>query len=295
MIKKSTLLHLRVPFSFFLLPVYLFALSLSPSAPIFNVVVVLVIIHFFLYPASNGFNSYFDKDTGSIGGLEKPPEVSKELYNVSLLFDLVALFLGFLINWQFVIMMLIYGAISKAYSHPMIRLKKWAFTGWFMAGLFQGFFTFIMVYIGINKISVHEVAPGQVYFAAFLCSVLLWGSYPMTQIYQHEEDSGRGDYTLSFKLGILGTFYFTAGAFILADLGFLYFYLTYYSDSFAILFQAFIVPMILFFAYWYYQVLKNPNAANYRNTMRLNTISAVCLNIFFLIMFILHSFERLPY
>ena len=32
-----------------------------------------------------------------------------------------------------------------------------------------------------------------------------WRAYPMTQIFQHEEDK-RGDETLSLKLGIKGTF-----------------------------------------------------------------------------------------
>ncbi|MFZ9971436.1 MAG: ubiquinone biosynthesis protein UbiA, partial [Bacteroidia bacterium] len=31
MITRSTLLHLRIPFSFFLLPVFLFALALTPN------------------------------------------------------------------------------------------------------------------------------------------------------------------------------------------------------------------------------------------------------------------------
>lgn len=296
MIKKSTWLHLRIPFSFFLLPVYLFAASISPHADVYHLLLVLIIIHFFLYPASNGYNSYFDKDKGSIGGLEKPPGVTKELYYASLFFDGIALLLGFLINWHFVAMLFIYGLISKAYSHPGIRLKKMPYTGWFMAGFFQGFFTFLMVYIGINNLYIQQISQIEVFVAAFLSSVLLWGSYPMTQIYQHEEDSSRGDITLSLKLGVLGTFYFTAGLFLLADLSFLWFYSYYYSISTALLFQIFIVPMILYFGYWYYKVYKNRSAANYRSTMLLNGISAFCLNLFFLIIFILFTTDLLsPY
>ena len=54
MISRSTLLHLRIPFSFFLLPVYLFALSISNTPAWQNVLFVFFIVHFLLYPATNG-------------------------------------------------------------------------------------------------------------------------------------------------------------------------------------------------------------------------------------------------
>ena len=123
MISRSTLLHLRIPFSLFLLPIFLFAVSISNNPFLGNVLLVFFILHFLLYPASNGYNSYFDKDEGSIGALKNPPEVSLQLYRVSLLLDGIAILLGFLINWQFVVMIFIYGIVSKAYSHPSIRLK----------------------------------------------------------------------------------------------------------------------------------------------------------------------------
>jgi 1,4-dihydroxy-2-naphthoate octaprenyltransferase len=288
MMQTSTLLHLRIPFSFFLLPVFLFALSISAPPSFFNFLLVLIIVHLFLYPASNGYNSFFDKDKSSIGGLEFPPEVSRELYFTSLILDTVAILLGFLVNWHFAVMLFVYGIISKAYSHPGIRLKKYPFIGWFMAGFFQGFFTFLMVYIGINNIYLHEIANLQIYYAASLTSLLLWGSYPMTQIYQHEEDGQRGDHTLSLILGIKGTFYFTAIVFLVSNLAFILFYLTFYSLTSALAFQLFIVPMLIYFLYWYSKVHKEKKQANYRNTMRLNLISAICLNTFFLLFYFLN-------
>ena len=80
MISRSTLLHLRIPFSLFLLPIFLFALSISNNLFFENVLLIFFIIHFLIYPASNGYNSYFDKDEGSIGALKNPPNVTQELY-----------------------------------------------------------------------------------------------------------------------------------------------------------------------------------------------------------------------
>ncbi len=288
MIQRSTWLHLRIPFSIFLLPVYLFALSVSSDVKLFPAVFVFIILHFFLYPASNGFNSYFDKDEESIGGLKTPPKVTTELYYVSLILDLVAIIAGLYIGWQFAIMLVIYGLVSKAYSHPAVRLKKYAITGWFIAGVFQGFFTFLMVYMGLNDLVFAAVIhQDHVLFAGTLSTLLLWGSYPMTQVYQHKEDSRRGDQTISLKLGVLGTFHFTALVFLIADILFLYFYSRYYSFNQALLFQLFVVPMLVFFMIWYVKVRKNRNEANFKNTMRLNLVSSVCLNLFFALIYFL--------
>jgi hypothetical protein len=128
MFSKSSWLHLRIPFSYFLLPVFLFSLSISPNLNQDRMLWVFIILHFFLYPASNGYNSYFDKDEGSIGGLKNPPPVNKGLYWLSLTLDALALIMGFLkVNALFAVMLLIYGLVSKAYSHPLIRLKRMAY------------------------------------------------------------------------------------------------------------------------------------------------------------------------
>lgn len=284
MITKSTLLHLRLPFSVFLLPIFLFALSVDVPEDWPRTLLVFFILHFLLYPASNGYNSYFDKDEGSIGGLEKPPPVDKELYWVALLLDLVAIILGLLISWQFALMLLIYGLVSKAYSHPAIRLKKFAIASWFIAGFFQGCFTWLMAYIGIHNVVIQEIWDFHYLLPALLSSLMLWGSYPMTQIYQHEEDARRGDITLSYKLGILGTFHFTAIVFAFSAVGFFLYYRYFFSLSQAFIYLIFLLPIISYFFFWYWQARQDRAKADFSATMRLNMISGLSLNIFFLLM-----------
>ncbi len=280
--KKSTLLHLRIPFSFFLLPVFLLALAVSEQVDPLNLALSFFILHFLVYPASNGYNSYFDKDEGSIGGLKHPPKVSKELYWVSLVFDLVGLLLGLLISWEFVIMIFIYGAISKAYSHPSIRLKSFPFFGWLSAGVFQGYFTYLLSYIAINDIPLSSVWNLQTQIPGILSTCLLLGSYPMTQIYQHEEDSKRGDITISLKLGILGTFHFTAVSFFLSSIGFIYYFINFHNLTIAIVFIGSMMPILGYFNFWYLKVRKDRSKADFTSTMRLNFISSLLLNGFFL-------------
>ena len=81
---KSTLLHLRIPFSFFLMPFFCFAVSQVETVNWTEAIIAFLAIHLFLYPASNGYNSYYDKDEESIGGLEAPPPVDKQLLIASL-------------------------------------------------------------------------------------------------------------------------------------------------------------------------------------------------------------------
>ncbi|QHT65596.1 UbiA family prenyltransferase [Rhodocytophaga rosea] len=287
MIQRSTLLHLRIPFFFYLMPVFLFAWSISPQPELWRVLLAFFIVHFLLYPASNGYNSYYDKDEESIGGLEDPPPVSKELLYVSLLLDGIAMLLGIFLGGWFVLGLFIYGLVSKAYSDERIRLKKYAILSWFLAGTFQGAFTFLMVYQGINQTPVEELFQARILIPAGLTTFLLMGSYPMTQVYQHAEDARRGDMTLSRLLGIRGTFIFTAIVFMSSVAGYFYYFYTYYAPFHFLLFVVCLSPGLVFFLLWFYRVLKNNSAANFRSTMRLNQLTATGMNAFFVLFWVL--------
>ncbi len=287
MFSRSSWLHLRIPFSYFLLPIYLFSLSVSPNLHGGRLAWVFIILHFFLYPASNGYNSYFDKDEKSIGGLKNPPPVDKGLYFLSILFDIIAIVLGYIfLNATFAVMLFIYGAVSKAYSHPAVRIKKYAISGWIITGLFQGLFTFCMCYVGVNDFSFVNLGQSSVAIPGLLTSVMLWANYPMTQVYQHEEDNKRGDRTFSIMLGIRGTFIFAALFFSIAAIGFSLYFTNAFGLKYAIIFLVALSPVLVYFSIWFLQVIKNETHANYIKTMWLNFISATCLNGFFIYLFL---------
>lgn len=282
MLKKSTLLHLRIPFSLYLMPFFCFALSQTNHIHVLNLLLSFVIIHLLFYPASNGFNSYFDKDEQSIGGLKYPPKVDKELYRVSLAMDALALLLGILISINFMLMLLIIGMVSKAYSHPLIRLKKYPVLGLFTVALFQGSYTYFMSLVAIENISLNRLLEFRVIAPALLCSLLLLGSYPMTQVYQHEEDGKRGDKTLSLMLGVKGTFLWTGGIFAFGVAGF-YFYLTsLYSLNIFLILLLSLSPTLIFFLIWFLRILKDEKAADFDSTMMLNKLSSFGFIGFFL-------------
>lgn len=283
---KNILLHLRIPFSFFLLPIYLFALSQSPHVDVTKAWWVFFILHFMLFPASNAYNSYYDKDEGSIGLLENPPPVTKKLLYTAWAIDLLALVLGWVwVGEFFVIYLIVYGLISKAYSHPAIRLKKYPIISWLVVTLFQGALTYLAVYQAIiPNFQIFKLTHFQILLPAFICTSNLLAIYPLTQVYQHEEDARRGDLTMSRVLGIRNTFLNAVFWLGLSGVGFLI-YFGFTVDL--LLLIAMLSPLLGFFAWWMWQVWKDESKANFKNTMWLNLLAGICLNIFFGLLYFL--------
>jgi len=193
------------------------------------------------------------------------------------------------LHWHFAVMVFIYGAISKAYSHPAIRLKKYPVPGWLIVGIFQGFFTFLMSYVGLNDFPIQLLDKVHILIPASLTTLLLLGSYPITQVYQHSEDKKRGDITISIKLGVRGTFHLTAALFMLALIGFFVYFKIYFEIKYAIGFALILFPTLIYFIQWYLKVRKDPEKATFSGTMWLNAISALCLNVFFIYFFLDYS------
>lgn len=278
MTPRSIWLHLRVPFSFFLLPVFWFALSQSPAPDAARSVAVLLIVHLLLYPASNAYNSYFDKDEGSIGGLETPPPVTKALYWTSWALDIVALLLGVFVNWTFVIYLLVYGFITKAYSYDRIRLKKYPILSWLLISALQGGITYIMTYLSINNLPLREFTQPRLLFGGLLATLNLMALYPVTQVYQHAEDARRGDMTISRLLGVRGTFVSAVVVYGLSVAGFY----QYFGGTYRFyLFLLFLLPAVVFFLRWFARVNRDTSRADYRTTMRMMWLSGIGLNSFF--------------
>lgn len=288
---KSTMLHLRVPFSYFLMPTYLFALNCAEKPILWKIVLVFFILHFLLYPASNSYNSYYDRDTESIGILKNPPPVEKELLIISLLLDVLAVFFSLLIGWLFAAAVFFYGLVSKAYSHNKIRVKKMPVLSLIGVGFFQGAFIFLISLLGIQDISVTEILNMQIIFAAVISSLSLTAAYPMTQIYQHKADRERGEISFSMLLGIKGTFLFCAVFILLAIACFVFYFLSYYSLLIAAVFILFLAPVAAFFVYWTVITFRDESKADYDNTLRLNLISSTALNTFMILLMAVNHFK----
>ena len=287
MLSASTIKLLRLPFSIFLSPLYFFALAQVPHIHWTRAILVFIILHFLVYPASNGYNSYMDRDTQSIGGLEKPPPPSRQLYVTTIVMDITAILLGFLVDPVFGLLMPLYIGASKAYSYRGIRLKQYPVIGYLTVIIFQGAFTFWLVYYGSNAENTRWV-PWQ---GMVICALLIGGFYPLTQIYQHQQDLDDGVSTISYKLGYKGTFIFCAIVYLLAWLFMAQFFINKGEGSKLLLISIFFLPVLVYFTRWFIAVRKNNSAANFKNTMKMNWLAASCTNTAFIILLIWKSLE----
>ncbi len=111
---RSTVKHLRLPFSFFLMPVFLFSLSQADTVNWQTTAIAFVILHFLIFPASNGYNSYQDRDETSIGGLKNPPKVSGKLFYATLFMDTIGILGAWYISIYFSLFVLIFILMSRA-------------------------------------------------------------------------------------------------------------------------------------------------------------------------------------
>lgn len=286
LIDKDTLVLLRLPFSLLLMPIFLLALSQIEAAYTWqDVLWPFLLIHLLVYPASNGYNSYVDRDEHSIGGLERPPMPTVRLFYLTLVMDAAAVLLAvLLVSVAFAGALLIYILVSRAYSARQVRLKKYAVLGFLVVVVFQGGFTYYLTYLGVTQSFLP--LEGAVPWVLVACTLQIGGVYPLTQVYQHKQDLADGVVTLSYKLGYRGTFVFAALMFASCNFCyFMYFTAVGRLDSFFVL-QAFFAPILAFFAYWFVQVWRSSSEANFRNTMLMNLIAAICMNLCFAILWL---------
>lgn len=282
MLSAGTIKLLRVPFSVFLSPLYFFALSLVPEINWFSAILLFVILHFLIYPASNGYNSYMDRDSKSIGGLEKPPPPSRELYQLTIVIDIAAILLSIIIHPLLPLFMLVYIGASRAYSYRGIRLKKYPITGYLTVIVFQGALTFALVYFGAGNEPIQNIPWEGMLIASFL----IGGFYPLTQIYQHQQDLDDGVKTISYKLGYNGTFIFCGVMYAIAWFIMAQFFIKMGEESKLLILSLFFIPVIVYFIFWFLQVRKDNSAASFGNTMKMTWLAALCTNAGFITLLI---------
>ncbi len=280
---KDAFILLRIHFFIFLMPIFWFTLSNTTSFSWATAALIFFILHFLVYPASNGYNSYYDRDEGSIGGIKNPPKVTEELYWLVLFLDGLSVGLSLLVNVPFALLILLCLLVSKAYSYDKIRIKQYPIWGTLLTTFFQGIVIYLTIQIGLGYTSEQLFTNANLLLALF-SSLFLAGSYPITQIYQHEEDSARGDKTLSLVLGIWGTFAFCtlAFSFAIAVLAIAY-YINGTMNKFW-LFLPFTIPVIGYLLFWMNKARQDISTVDYDHTMKMSAISSIGFNVAFLVM-----------
>jgi len=276
----STLLHLRIPFSIFLLPIFFMAL-IPVQCINSRILPVFVIFHLFLYPSSNGFNSFFDRDVGPIGGLAVPPPVHKSLLYVALFLDLLAIVWAYSITPEFALLAFIYGLGSKLYSWDRTRFKRLPIFGWIWTGLGQGTFTFLSMAAVLSGHGFFSL-DALTYRVSFLVTAFILGIYPLTQVYQHEEDASRGDLTISRLVGVRGTFILSGICLFIAMAGIFFWLFSAEGFFWASIFVAVQLPSMIYFVFWAVGVFRDERRATHKSAMSMNIIASTLISSFFI-------------
>lgn len=286
MVYRSTIQLLRFHFSWLLMPVYWFALDFTTEIYLPRAILVFIILHLLVYPASNGYNSYMDRDGGSIGGLKNPLQPTRQLFYATIVFDVVAIVLSFFISALFAACVLIYIVFSRLYSYRGVRLKQYPVVGYLTVIITQGALTFFMVYYGSDLYLSNHPS----WLGLLAATFLIGGFYPITQVYQHEADKKDNVTTISMVMGVKGTFIFCAAMYTVAIFILWLYYSLHelYTPFFVLL--IYFLPVVVYFMQWFLKVLKDNNKADFKHTMQMNWLASTCTSLAFITIILLEKF-----
>jgi len=157
----------------------------------------LVIWVVFLNGGTLAINSVFDRDEGDIGYLNAPPPLPRYLLHVSVALLVAGQLLAFTLPRGFQIAYAICFVLSILYSVPPFRFKAVAGVDWVINMWGFGTLTPYAAWAATGR--PLDAGHGLVLLA--FCP-LFAGLYPLTQLYQFDEDRRRGDRTLALILGM---------------------------------------------------------------------------------------------
>ena len=273
---RTLVVHLRLPFQLLLAPVFLWGWLLAEGGLTTAVLMGFVAFHLFLYGGATAFNSYYDRDEGPVGGLERPPPVVAELLPFSLAVKAAGWLLAAAVNWPFFWIYGAFAALSFAYSHPRTRLKAHPLASLATVAVGQGVLAFLGGWAAVRGDVASAWSPPGV-LGALTATLLILSLYPLTQLYQIEEDRARGDRTVAVAWGPRGSFAFALMCQALGGTAMLAVLSQRYGLGDASLAAAALLLQFVAVARWAAQFDPDEVIGNYRRVMRLNTLTTAGL------------------
>lgn len=199
-------IHLRLHFQLLLAPIFLWGFYLAGGTFSLDFWLAFTAFHVFLYGGTTAFNSYYDRDEGPVGGLENPPPVDAMLLPFSLIMQAIGAVLAAFVNGPVFVVYLLIFAMGIAYSQPRIRLKARPFGGLLTVAIGQGLLAALAGWFTAQPALASITSLGWIGIVGV--TLVTTGFYPITQIYQIDEDLARGDLTFAAWAGPAGAFAF---------------------------------------------------------------------------------------
>ncbi len=195
---------------------FLFGGLFSASMDWVDFLVHFLIVHLLLFGGATAYNTYWDKDDGPVGGLKRVPPMREWTRPVSLLIQVPGLIAGWWIGWHYVIVYAIAMLMFWFYSSPWFRWKGHPLLSLVAIGISTGWAGFWLGALSAGGTIYH--LPSWIGSVGVMLIIL--SMYPLSQIYQVQEDEQRGDrtfmvayglenvkafYIISFGLGVIGS------------------------------------------------------------------------------------------
>lgn len=222
---RTLFAHLRLHYQLvFLAPLFLWGVVLGSRILSLRTWIGFVAFHVFLYGGITAYNSYYDRDDGPVGGFYVPPPVTRGLLGFSLGIQAIGLAMAMYVGPVFSLVYLGIAVLSVVYSHPRLRWKAKPVHALFVVAFGQGTAGFVAGLLSTGS-DLSAMASPRVAAGALAATLSAVGLYPLTQLYQIEEDRARGDRTFAVAFGANTSFAFSliclgaAGACLVALLG----------------------------------------------------------------------------
>lgn len=201
------LVHLRPHCQLVLSPIFLWGVLLAGGRLTPTVTLVFVAVHVFLYGGVTAYNSAYDRDSGPVSGLYRPPPVTTALLPFALLIQLVGLAAASALDLRLAVIFVAYMLLSVAYSHPHFRWKASPLRSVLVIFIGQGMLGFLAGWVATGAELLAVAAPGPVLGMLGAAGATL-ALFPLGHLFQLEDDHDRGDRTLALALGADRTFRF---------------------------------------------------------------------------------------
>ncbi len=193
---KDLLVHLRLHWQVMLLPLFLWGFLLAAGEAAASLIdarfwLVLFIFHVLFYGGATALNSYYDQDEGPVGGLWNPPQVTRDLLVFALSVQIIGLVLLLFISLPLFGLALVMGVVGNAYSHPAVRLKARPWSSLLAVTIFQGMGGTAAGWLFVQE-DWTTLFSQRAVLGMLAAGFLITGFYPLTQVYQRDEDRKQG-------------------------------------------------------------------------------------------------------
>lgn len=198
---RAYLTLLRLPYQLQLGPIFGWGYLLAggrfnSAAEVRHVLLIFLLFHVGAFGGLTALNSYYDKDEGPIGGLWQPPRPPRYLLSFAWAVQIAGLLPLLWLDWNLAIIYAAIVLLSLGYSHPRTRWKGRPLLSVCVVALGQG----VLDYTAGVYTAPHHAWHLSTFYGLIGSTLLVIAFYPLSQLYQLQDDLARGDRTLAQHL-----------------------------------------------------------------------------------------------